>query len=938
MAFQTHLLPAWILTGLLAAPLVAQQPDLSRPLALDSQVVAGRLDNGLRYYIRVNHRPEKRAELRLAVNTGSVLEEDNQRGIAHFVEHMAFNGTKKFARQELVSYLESIGMRFGPDLNAYTSFDETVYMLTVPTDTGNYVGRGLDILEDWASGVLFDSAEVDRERGVVIEEWRLGRGAEARMSDKQFPVLFHGSRYAARLPIGLKEQLEKFTAADLKRFYQRWYRPDLMAVIAVGDFDAGAVERLIREHFSGIPRPAAPVARPVYPVPDHTETLVAIATDPEATNSRVAAYYKQPLRLTRTLGDYRQALVEQLYSAMFNDRLYEMTQKPDAPFTFASSGGGRFVRSSEMYLLSAGVKDGGIERGLDAVVTEAERVARHGFTATELTRNKADLLRAMESAYAERDKSNSSGYASELTRAFLEDEPVPGIETEYPLAQRFVPTITLAEINGLARKWITSRSRVILANEPSKKGLPVPTAAQLLAVVDGAARKNVAPYTDLASNAPLIATVPKRSAIVEVKTIAEIGVTEWRLANGVRVVLKPTDFKNDEILMEAWSPGGSSLAPDSAFIPASTASMVVGQGGIGQLSIIDLQKSLAGKDVGVRPVIGSLSEGLSGSASPKDVETMFQLIYLYFTSPRSDSTAFLAMRERIEAQLQNRALSPSAAYQDTVQVTLAQHHARARPASVETYRQMNLERSLAFYRDRFADASDFIFFFVGSFSPDSLRPLVETWIGALPSIHRKETWRDVGVRPPTGVIKKAVYRGVEPRSQTQLFFTGPAEYNRQNRYALRSLADVLDLRLRDRMREDLGGTYGVSVGASVTKDPVPSYTVTIGFGSAPERVDELVKAAFDEMEKLKDSGAVASDIAKVKETQRRTRETSLRQNNFWLGQLQVCYREGIDPRDLLTYGRLIDSLDGTMVRDAARRFLRNDNYVQASLFPEKPTP
>ncbi|MBI4500633.1 MAG: insulinase family protein [Gemmatimonadetes bacterium] len=884
----------------------------------------------------MNHRPEKRAELRLAVNAGSVLEDDNQRGIAHFVEHMAFNGTRNFARQELVSYLESIGMRFGADLNAYTSFDETIYMLTVPTDTGTFLQRGVEILRDWADGQLFDSAEVERERGVVIEEWRLGRGAESRMQDKQFPVLFQGSRYAERLPIGVKAQLEKYTASDLRRFYQRWYRPDLMAVIAVGEFDPKAVERLIRERFASMPKTQDPRPRPVYPVPPHSETLVAIATDPEATSSRASVYYKQPLRFEKTVGDYRQSLVERLYSSMFNDRFFEMTQKPDAPFLYASTGQGRFVRSGEIYLLSAGVKDGGIEQGLDALVTEAERVARYGFTATELKRAKADLLRGLESAYAERDKSNSANYVSELTRAFLESEPVPGIEEEYRLAQELVPGITVAEINGLARAWMVDRNRVILANEPEKTGLAVPTPAQLLAVLNGAANKTVEAYQDLATDAPLVGAAPRGSAIVEEKTIPELGVREWHLANGVRVVLKPTDFKNDEILMDAWSPGGSSLAPDSIYIPASTASMVVGQGGVGQLSVVDLQKSLAGKDVGVHPVIGSLSEGLSGSASPKDITTLFQLVYLYFTAPRRDSSAFLAMQQQIDAMLQDRALSPSAAYQDTLQVTLAQHHFRARPMTAEVFRQMSLDRSLAFYRDRFADASDFIFFFVGSFNPDSLKPLVQTWLGSLPSISRKETWRDVGIRPPAGVVKKAVYRGVEPQSQTQVIFTGAAEYNRQSRYAVRSLGDVLQIRLRDRMREDLSGTYGVSVRANVSRDPTPQYSVSIGFGSAPERVDELVKAVFEEIQKLKDVGATETDIAKVKETQRRTRETSMRQNGFWLGQLEVCYREGIDPRDLLTYERLIDSLNPVIVREAARKYLPADNYVQASLFPEKP--
>ena len=925
------------LVAIVTGPAVAQQPDLSRPLPLDSHVVIGTLPNGVKYYIRANHRPEKRAELRLAVNTGSVLEADNQRGMAHFVEHMAFNGTKHFARQDLVNYIESIGMRFGADLNAYTSFDETVYQLTVPTDTGNFLAKGFEILRDWADGVTFDSAEAVRERGVVIEEWRLGRGAEARMSDKQFPVIFKGSRYADRLPIGVKEQLEKFTAADLKRFYQAWYRADLLAVVAVGDFNPKAVEALIRQAFSTMPKPAAGL-RPIYPVPDHAETLVTTATDPEATNSRVTVYYKQPLRRQESVGSYRQMLVEQLYSSMFNQRLYEMVQKPDAPFVYASSGQGRFVRSGEVYLLSAGVKDGGIEAGLDAVATEGERVARHGFNASEMTRAKVELLRGTESVFDERDKSNSGPYAAELTRAFLESEPVPGIETEYALTKLLLPGITIEEVNRLARAWIVNKNRVIVANAPAKRDLLPPSDAQLLAVLDGVGKKAIDPYTDVASDGPLVRTQPRRGSVVSETRIAEIGVTEWRLSNGVRVVLKPTDFKNDEVVMSATSPGGHSLAPDSSFVAATTASTVVGLGGVGELPLVQLEKSLAGKDAGVRPSIGPLSEGMSGSASPKDIETLFELTHLYFTSPRKDSAAFAAMRQRLDAQLENRAADPRAAYQDTLQVTMAQHHPRSRPVTVELYREMNLDRSMAFYRDRFADASDFTFFFVGNFSPDSLKPLVETWIASLPSTNRKENWRDIGVRAPTGVIKRAVYRGVEAKSQTAIIFTGPAEYTRQNRYALRSLSEVLDMRLRDRMREDLGGTYGVSVGASVSAQPRNEYTVSVGFGSAPDRVDELVTAAFDEIHKLKQNGALESDIAKIKETQRRSRETSMRQNGFWLTQLEACYRDGIDPRDLLTYNRLVDSLTPTMVQQAAQKFIREDNYVQVSLFPEKPTP
>ncbi|MSR07834.1 MAG: insulinase family protein [Gemmatimonadetes bacterium] len=930
----------FLVTVLFATALQAQQAELAKPLPSDTQTTAGVLPNGIKYYIRVNHRPEHRAELRLAVNTGSVLEADNQRGIAHFVEHMAFNGTKNFPRQALVSYLETIGMRFGPDINAYTSFDETVYMLTVPTDTAKFMETGFQILQDWAQGLLFDSSEVDKERGVVVEEWRLGRGAEARMFDKQMPVLFQGSRYAQRLPIGLKEQLETFTAADLRKFYQAWYRPDLMSVIAVGDFDKATVERLIKSNFSGVPRaPASAPARPIYPVPDHAQTLVSTATDQEATDSRVAVYFKLPLRHQRTIGDYRQGLVENLFNSMLNNRFFEITQKPDAPFVYASSGQGRMVRSGEVYVLSGAMKDGGILPGLDAMMVEAERVARHGFTSTELARHKADMLRGLEVAFNERDKTNSVNYASELARAFLEAEPTPGIEAEYGYAKRYLPGVTLEEINQLARAWITDKNRVVLVNAPDKAGLATPTDPDLLAVFNGIKGQTIEAYQDVASDQPLVPSVPRGSAIVEENVIAEIGAREWKLANGVRVVLKPTDFKNDEVVMSAWSPGGTSLSADSLFTPAMTAGMVVSQGGVGAFSLVDLQKQLSGKAVNVDPYISPLSEGFGGSASPRDLETLFQLVYLYFTSPRRDSSSFLALQQQADAMLENRSASPQAAFADTLQVTMAQHHARVRPYTAQLFKEMNLERSMAFYRDRFADASDFTFFFVGTFNVDSIKPLVETWLGGLPSVNRKEAWKDEGIRPPTGVVKRVVKKGVEPKSQTTLRFTGAFNYTSGDRYAIRSLAEVMQIRLRDKLREQLGGTYSVGVSGSGSREPYPRFTVSVDFGSAPERVNELVAQVFAEIKLLQDSGATAGDVVKVKELQRRGRETSLRQNGYWAGQLEGYYRDGADPRDILSFDKLVEGLTPAVIKNAASKYLRTDNYVQVSLFPENmPTP
>ena len=916
---------------------VAQPPpaDSARTLPMDPQVTVGTLPNGLRYYIRANEKPEKRAELRLVVNAGSVLEDDDQRGLAHFVEHMAFNGTRHFEKQKLVDYVESIGMQFGPHVNAGTGFDETLYMLRVPTDSAAVMATAFQILEDWAHGQTFDPTEVDKERGVVIEEWRLGRGAGARIADQQLPVLFKSSRYAERLPIGTRSSLESFRPEALARFYRDWYRPDLMAVVAVGDFDVGEIERRIRTHFGRIPRPASARPRTVFPVPDHDSTLIAVATDREETSSVVSVLYKHPAREQASLAAYRLRLVERLYNGMLNRRLGELVQtQADPPFVGAFSGRGSFVRSKEIYSLGAVVKDGGIERGLEALLTEAERVDEHGFTQSELDRQKQDVMRGMERAYAERDKTESDAYADEYVRAFLEGEPAPGIAYEYELYRRLLPGITLEEINRVGRDWITDRNRVILVSAPEKEGLRVPGERELLAVFDAVGRKQIAAYDDAVTDAPLLATVPAPAPIVSERAIPEVGVTELRLANGVRVVLKPTDFKADQVLMSAWSPGGSSLAPDSLFITSLVADEVVIAGGVGAFSSVALRKALAGKAVNVGPQIGDLEEGFSGLASPRDLETLFQLVYLYFTAPRLDSTAVASLTSRLRSQLENRDASPDAAFVDTLTVTLAQYHPRARPFTAERVAEIDMGRSLAFYKDRFADASDFTFYFVGSFTVDGIRPHVQRYLGALPATKRAERWRDVGITPPRGVIEKTVRRGVEPKARTHLVFTGPFEFTRENRYALTSMAEVLRIKLREQLREEQGGTYGVSVSAGARRDPRPQYEISISFGAAPERLEELTRIVFQQIDSLKASGATTQDLDKVKETQRRGRETSLKENDYWLSQLASADRLGREYREILTYERLIAGLTSDAIKQAARRYFDSKNYVRVSLVPE----
>ncbi|MGH1363486.1 MAG: M16 family metallopeptidase [Calditrichia bacterium] len=909
-----------------------------KKLPVDNNVIIGKLDNGLTYYIRKNTEPENRAELRLAVDAGSMMEDPKQLGLAHFVEHMAFNGTENFEKQELIDYVESIGVRFGPHLNAYTSFDETVYMLQVPTDSAGMLDTGIQILEEWAHRVSFTDEEIDKERGVVVEEWRTGRGAGMRMLDKQLPVLFKDSRYAERLPIGKKEILETFDYETLRSFYRDWYRPELMAVIVVGDVDVAAVEAQIKQRFSTIPASTADVReRKSYEVPGHAEPLYSIATDPEAQRNSVSILYKRPVSEQNNEEAYRRSLVGSLFLGMFNNRLYELTQQPEPPYLGAYAGESNFIRAKNFAQLGAVVKDGQIESGLKTLLIEAERAKRFGFTATELEREKTSLMRGIEQAYREKSKTKSRNYASEYIRNFLEDEPIPGIDFEYELYQKFVPGITLEEINTLVGKWLTDENRVVLVDAPEKEGLTAPTEAGLQNAFATATQSDITAYVDQVSNDPLVAEVPEPGTILSETMNEEVGTTTWKLSNGITVVLKPTDFKNDQVLFNAYSTGGHSLVDDRDFISASYATQIVEQGGIGNFSLIELQKKLTGKVVNVSPYIRELNEGISGSASPEDLETMFQLIHLYITSPRRDEQSYEAYRAQISAYLQNYDANPANAFRDTIRTTMAQNHFRARPISQSHLDEMNLDRSLAIYKDRFADTDDFTFIFVGNIDPVSLKPLVSTYIATLPTTPREETWADVGMLNPEGIIKKTVYRGIEPKSQVRITFTGPLQWNIKNRFELNMMTAVLRIKLREALREDKGGTYGVGVSARRSHFPRSEYSLNIGFGCDPERVDELITTVFDELKALQKSQVDDIYMQKVKETRRRGWETDVKENRFWLNSLSFYLEEGEDPAQIINLPTLIEGVTKETIQSAAQQYIDLKNYVQIVLKPEAST-
>ncbi len=908
--------------------------DLFKEVPVDAQVRVGKLDNGLTYYIRKNTRPEERAELRLAVGVGSVLEDEDQLGLAHFTEHMAFNGTEHFEKNELINVLQQAGVKFGAHLNAYTSFDETVYMLKLPT-ADTTLEKGMQILEDWAGAISFDSSEIDKERGVVVEEWRIGQGAQRRMLDKYLPVLLTDSRYADRLPIGTKEVLESFDYETVRRFYEEWYRPDLMAVVVVGDVNVDSMETEIKKRFGDLKNPDQPRKREVFPVPDHADTKVSVVTDKEASFNQIVIFYKADPKEQTTLNDYRSLVLQQLFTGMLNQRFEELTQKADPPFMNAGSYYGNIVRSKDAYQLFAIVPENGIERGVKTLLEENQRVKQYGFTQTELDRYKKQILTQYERAYNEREKTESASYANEYVRSFLEREPIPGIAFEYQFMQEYLPGISLEEVNQLAEQWIKDQNRVVVVTAPDKEGVKVPGEEEVAAMLREMDSVAVQPYEDKAVASALMENAPQAGEIVDEKKLDSIGVTELTFSNGIKVVLKPTDFKADEILMTAYSPGGYSLFSDSVYFSAANADGIVSESGVKDFSQTDLQKFLSDKNVSVSPYISNLQEGFNGNTTPKDLETLLQLTYLYFTDPRQDTSAFQSYISKNKAVFQNLLSNPQYFYYDKVARILSQNHPRGGGyPTLKDWEGITYDEAWQSYDDRFEDASDFTFFFVGNFEVETLKPLLSTYLGSLPDIERQESWKDVGVRPPKGVVEESIKKGTDPKSMVNLTFTGDFAYSREEAYKLNSLVQALNIKLIEKIREEKSGVYGISAQASAEKYPYEHYSITIAYPCAPENVDDLTQAVFEEIENIRKNGPTAQDLQKVKEAQRREMETNLKENGFWLSNLQRYYFMKQDPSAIMEYEEIISALTTEELKETANQYFNMDRYVKVVLYPE----
>ena len=906
-------------------------------IPIDPNVRTGKLENGLTYYIRNNGKPEDKVVLRLAINAGSILEDDDQQGLAHFMEHMNFNGTKNFKKNELVDYLQSIGVKFGSHLNAYTGFDETVYILPIPSDDEEKLEKGFQIIEDWAFNTLLTDEEIDKERGVVLEEYRIGLGADKRMLGNYLPKIMHNSKYAERLPIGKKEIIENFDYEALRRFKKDWYRPDLMAVVAVGDVDIDKMEAKIKSHFSKVPAADNPRERLMFDVPTHEETLVAVETDKEATFNRVQLLYKDHgfPKADVTVNDYKKSMVKRLFSQMINNRLDELRNGENPPFVYGSSyHGGTWARSKHAYQSFAISSPTGQLTALKALLEENERVKRFGFQKAELLRAKKDVMASMEKAYKNKDKTESRNYVSEYVRSFLEQEAIPGIEWEYELHKKELPNISLDQVNSLINNYLHKDNRVVVLTGAEKEGIPKVTEQQvsdLLASVEGA---DIKAYEEEELGDAIMTELPKAGAIIKEVKNESLGITTLTLVNGATVVYKKTDYKDDEVLMEAFSYGGTSLYDNETYKKIANANGGLAEAGVNGINITDMGKMLSGKIASVRPFIGNDSEGLRGNSTPKDLETLFQLTHLYFTSLNKDDKAFNSFVSKQKAFLGNILSNPNYYFQIEFGKFLNQNNKRYIGfPTAEDWDKADYDLAFEKYKERFANAGDFNFYFVGNFDESKLKSFVKQYIASLPGSSAKEEYKDHGYRPLYGAHEKIINKGTEPKSNVIIQFSGETQYDAKEKHLLKSLGEILSIKLIEKLREEESGVYGVGARGSMSKIPYGTYNFTISFPCGPDNVNKLKEAALAEVQSIIDNGPLEKDVDKIKEAQLLEYKENLKMNRYWLSSLKNADYNKTDRSKIIGLTNEIDTINAKDLQEIAKKYL-SSGYILAVLYPE----
>jgi zinc protease len=928
-----------LVAGLLCLGAIGQYK-MTDPIPTDPDIKIGKLSNGLTYYIRKNQKPEKKVELRLAVNAGSVLENDNQRGLAHFMEHMGFNGSTHFPKNELVDFLQKAGVKFGADLNAYTSFDETVYILPVPTEDPTMLDKGLTVLEDWGFNNLFDKNEIEKERGVVLEESRLSKGSFERMSRQYFPKLFNGSKYAVRLPIGTDEVLKTFKPETLKSFYKTWYRPNQMAVMVVGDVDPAEAEKLIIKHFGKFTNPPGAAPRPaIIPIKPRIKPEAMVVTDEEATNTFVQIYnFVKPTTKIKTWGDYRKNVIENLVSTLINQRLSELTQKENPPFLFANTGFNQFIRGYSSFNSFAVLSKGTAEEAINALITETNRARQYGFLQSELDRAKASLMNSTERAFREKDKSESGQLVGQYVSNFLNGTPLPGITNRYNFIKENLQGITLQEINTVAKSMPSTNNAFTLLQAPTAMKDKLPDSIALMKALVAANNIPVKAYEEKAVASALLDKAPVPGKVTEEKVNEKLGTTHLTLSNGVTVTIKPTKLKNDEIQLDAWRWGGSHKYPLADKENAENAATLVNQMGVKDMSPTDLRKFMAGKTVNVQPYLNADEEGIEGSSSVKDFETFMQLLHLYFTQPRKDEALFRSYISKQKGALEFLSKDPQASYQDTLNKIIYNNNpwmdGIPKPSDFD---KINLDRSLAIYKEIFGNAHGLHFTFVGNIDPAQAKPLLEKYIGSLPAAPKQNSYTDVGARLIKGKTDIALKRGKESQAVINLFFEGETEYNRDNRLHLAALLEVLNIEIIEKLREDMSGMYGGGLGGSVVKRPYEHYTIRANIPCGPENVEKLTEALLEIIKKAQDKGIAQKDLDKVKETWKKQYHVNLQRNDYWLDNLSSAFINQDNPENILDYEQKVDAITVEDLQKIAKKFLTLNNMVKAVMYPESST-
>lgn len=911
---------------------------LNDPLPINPDLKRGKLDNGLTYYIQKNDTPRKKVELRLVVKAGSVLEDDDQQGLAHFTEHMAFNGSKHFKKHELISYLQSIGVKFGADLNAYTSFDETVYVLPIPTDKPAYLKTGFQVLADWAQGVEMKAADIDKERGIILEEARLGKGASDRMTRQLLPEVFNGSKYAERLPIGKEDTIKQFKHDALRRFYKDWYRPDLMAVVVIGDIQPGDAEKMVRKYFSGLKNPEPARARPEISIPKNTASKALVITDKEATNNLLMLRYPLEKQANyEVIGDYRQDIIRGLYKAMLNRRLGALTEQAKPPFLGASAGSEPVVSGYQSFISTAMLSQAGTQAALDALMQEKNSIRQFGFTAAEFDRAKKIEAREYESMFNERSKSSSANFAAEYIRNFLTNEPIPGIKNEYLYFKEFAEAVSLEEMNRFARQATPDDSvKLMFYVGSNKAGEVIPNEADLLEMAAKAEQKPVEARTEKVASASLMTTPPQAGKIVSEKENKLLGLVEMTLSNGVKVTLKKTDFKNDQVLLSARRAGGMSLFPDADYFNTYYSNPVVWGMGMGKFSQKDLQETLAGKSANVRTSMDNYSESIGGASSSSDIETMLQLLYLRLTSPRKDEVMFQTLINAQKELARNTSARPEAIFSEAITTTIYKDHPRVpHLARVEDFDKISLDRSMEIYQSRYGSAKDMHFIFVGSFEVDKIKPLIATYLASLPTADIKTEYQDLQINPVQGVVKKDVHIGGEEKSTVVLSFTGPSTYTREENGRFHAMVDILNLKIIDVLREKQGLIYSGGMNGSFERIPQSRYSIDAELPCSPENVDKVIAALFAEIKKLQQSGPQVEDLNKVKQSWLKEHQQELRSNENWLNHLQNAVYYKTEADSILTVEKRIRAITPAQIKEAAQRYFNFQNYAQIVMYPER---